>query len=130
MNNVHEGNCLLEASYLMRLADCVLAELSSQRHRSETRGMGMASLTIPIVPFPITITMTSFITPQVCRAFRAAPKAAPWTRLGTQLPRAQPAFRRFFAAPAQEQPRLRLGSTGTCIGIHTRDSFAKLTFPN
>jgi hypothetical protein len=57
-------------------------------------------------------TMTSFIAPQVCRAFRAAPKAAPWARLSTQLPRVQPAFRRFYAASAQEQPRLRLGSTG------------------
>lgn len=56
--------------------------------------------------------MASFIAPQVCRAFRSAPKAAPWARLSTQLPRAQPAFRRFFAAPAKEQPRLRLGSTG------------------
>lgn len=65
--------------------------------------------------------MASFITPQVCRAFRAAPKAAPWARLSTQLPRAQPAFRRFYAAPAQEQPRLRLGSTGMGLHLYPRD---------
>lgn len=49
------------------------------------------------------------------RALRATPRvsrAAPLASLSAQLPRAQPAFRRFFAAPAQEQPRLRLGSTG------------------
>lgn len=57
--------------------------------------------------------MASMIAPQMAfRALRAAPKAAPWARLTAQLPLAQPAFRRFFAAPAQEQPRLRLGSTG------------------
>lgn len=57
--------------------------------------------------------MTSMITPQMAfRAFKAAPKVAPWAKLSAQLPRAQPAFRRFFAAVPQEQPRLRLGSTG------------------
>lgn len=61
----------------------------------------------------IQITMASKIAPQMAfRAFRAAPRAAPWASLSAQLPRAQPAFRRFFASPAQEQPRLRLGSTG------------------
>jgi hypothetical protein len=53
------------------------------------------------------------ISPQIAfRAIRTAPKAAPWAKLSVQLPRAQPAFRRFFAAVPQEQPRLRLGSTG------------------
>jgi hypothetical protein len=53
------------------------------------------------------------IAPQMAvRAFRTAPKVAPWAKLSAQLPRAQPAFRRFFAAAPQEQPRLRLGSTG------------------
>lgn len=66
--------------------------------------------------------MASMIAPQIAfRALRAAPKPAPWARLSAQLPRAQPAFRRFFAAPAQEQPRLRLGSTGMllcqCLGV-------------
>lgn len=65
--------------------------------------------------------MASFIAPQVCRAFRAAPKAAPWARLSTQLPRAQPALRRFYAASTQEQPRLRLGSTGMWLHVHPRD---------
>jgi peroxiredoxin (alkyl hydroperoxide reductase subunit C) len=50
--------------------------------------------------------MASKVAPQMLRAFRAAPRVAPWA-----VPRA-PAFRRFFAAQAQEQPRLRLGSTG------------------
>lgn len=57
--------------------------------------------------------MASMIAPQMAfRAFKTAPKAAPWAKLSAQLPRAQPAFRRFFAAVPQEQPRLRLGSTG------------------
>lgn len=57
--------------------------------------------------------MASKIAPQMAfRALRAAPRAAPWATLSAQLPLAQPTFRRFFAAPAQEQPRLRLGSTG------------------
>lgn len=57
--------------------------------------------------------MASMIAPKMAlRAFKAAPKVAPWTKLSAQLPRAQPAFRRFFAAAPQEQPRLRLGSTG------------------
>lgn len=58
--------------------------------------------------------MASMIAPRTAfRALRAAPRAAPWASLSAQLPRAQPTFRRFFAASAQEQPRLRLGSTGT-----------------
>lgn len=66
--------------------------------------------------------MASIIAPKMAfRAFRAAPKATPWASLNAQLPLAQPAFRRFFAAPAQEQPRLRLGSTGmTAIGIYVK----------
>ncbi|GLI80200.1 peroxiredoxin 1 [Penicillium ochrochloron] len=56
--------------------------------------------------------MASMIAPQMAfRAFRTAPMVAPWAKLSAQLPRAQPAFRRFFAAAPQEQPRLRLGST-------------------
>lgn len=56
--------------------------------------------------------MASIIAPQMAfRALRTTPRAAPWARLSA-LPRAQPALSRFFAAPAQEQPRLRLGSTG------------------
>jgi len=56
--------------------------------------------------------MASIIAPQMAfRALRAAPRAAPWARLSA-LPRAQPVLRRFLAASAQEQPRLRLGSTG------------------
>ncbi|OQD67219.1 hypothetical protein PENDEC_c041G01426 [Penicillium decumbens] len=56
--------------------------------------------------------MASIIAPKMAfRALRAAPRAAPWASLNAKLPQAQPAFRRFFAAPAQEQPRLRLGST-------------------
>lgn len=51
------------------------------------------------------------------RAFQAAPKAAPWASLNAQLPRA-PAFRRFYAASTQEQPRLRLGSTGMATMDH------------
>jgi peroxiredoxin (alkyl hydroperoxide reductase subunit C) len=45
------------------------------------------------------------------RAFKSTPKAASWAGLNAQLPRA-PTFRRFYAASPQEQPRLRLGSTG------------------
>lgn len=63
--------------------------------------------------FPPHLIMASMIAPQMAlRAFRTAPKAVPWAKLSTQLPRAQPAFRRFFTAVPQEQPRLRLGSTG------------------
>jgi hypothetical protein len=51
--------------------------------------------------------MASRIGLQMFGAFRAAQRA-PWA---AQLPRA-PAFRRFFSAQ-MEQPRLRLGSTGT-----------------
>lgn len=57
--------------------------------------------------------VASMIAPQMAfRAFKAPPKVAPWAKLSAQLPRSQPAFRRFFAAVPQEQPRLRLGSTG------------------
>jgi peroxiredoxin (alkyl hydroperoxide reductase subunit C) len=56
--------------------------------------------------------MASKIAPQMFRAFRAAPRATPWA-----VPRA-PAFRRCFAAQAQEQPRLRLGSTGMDIRVY------------
>jgi len=64
--------------------------------------------------------MASIIAPKMAfRALRAAPRAAPWASLNAKLPQAQPAFRRFFAAPAQEQPRLRLGSTGMAtMGIY------------
>lgn len=56
--------------------------------------------------------MASMLAPQLAfRALRTAPRAAPWARLSA-LPRAQPVLRRFLAASAQEQPRLRLGSTG------------------
>jgi peroxiredoxin (alkyl hydroperoxide reductase subunit C) len=55
--------------------------------------------------------MASKVAPQMFRAFRAAPRAAPWA-----VPRA-PAFCRFFAAQAQEQPRLRLGSTGKGVQV-------------
>ncbi|KAJ5225698.1 hypothetical protein N7468_006923 [Penicillium chermesinum] len=57
--------------------------------------------------------MAFVASPMAFRALRATPRvarAAPWANVSA-LPRAQPAFRRFFAAPAQEQPRLRLGST-------------------
>lgn len=57
--------------------------------------------------------MASRIAPQMFRAFGAVPRAS-WS---AQVPRA-PAFRRFLSAKL-EQPRLRLGSTGTVsTGLH------------
>lgn len=58
--------------------------------------------------------MASILPQTAFRAIRAAaplPRAVVRPSLKTQLPRAQPVFRRFINIP-QEQPRLRLGATG------------------
>lgn len=58
--------------------------------------------------------MAVFIPRAGFRAFSTVPKVAPISRVSrvSQIPAGQPIIRRFLATTPQEQPRLRLGSTG------------------
>lgn len=49
--------------------------------------------------------------PRTLRTLRALPKATPWAKSPVSASIATPLTRRFLATAAQEQPRLRLGST-------------------
>ncbi|CCT70585.1 probable thioredoxin peroxidase, mitochondrial isoform [Fusarium fujikuroi] len=73
--------------------------------------------------------MASFI-PRSIPSISALPKRANWAP-ATMPPLAQPMARRFLATTTQEQPRLRLGSTGTMNASQLRKPCTDaLTAPN
>ena len=108
-------------------ADAITSSCRRSRVRSNQRGPTLhLNLSIPgfstllgvFSPRRPSNTMASFLPRAGLRAFTALPRAAPLTRVtfASKLPRtqpfSQPLARRFLATVPQEQPRIRLGSTG------------------